>query len=170
MFYPELDEKESVGWPLVKQLFQAPFLLWELVIDLPDVHWLQIGVAVARIGLADMHKQVLVELEKQKCISGNERIQKWQMFHLLNASVGCYLTSVIRSQPLHLIAFIVISHHLSQGSHPFSFHLQHSWSSNVLCVFFEFISWSFFSCSHTCIVQCSFQLPDLLLISTFAIK
>lgn len=99
MFYPELDEKESVGWPLVKQLFQAPFLLWELVIDLPDVHWLQIGVAVARIGLADMHKQVLVELEKQKCISGNERIQKWQMFHLLNAELCWLLSDICYKKP-----------------------------------------------------------------------
>lgn len=99
MFYPELDEKESVGWPLVKQLFQAPFLLWELVIDLPDVHRLQIGVAVARIGLADMHKQVLVELEKQKCISGNERIQKWQMFHLLNAELCWLLSDICYKKP-----------------------------------------------------------------------
>lgn len=38
MFYPELDKKESVVWPFVKQLLQASFLLWELVVDLPDVH------------------------------------------------------------------------------------------------------------------------------------
>ncbi len=44
MFYPELDEKESIVWPFVKQLLQASFLLWEFVVDLPDVHRLQIGV------------------------------------------------------------------------------------------------------------------------------
>lgn len=76
MFYPELDEKESVVWPFVKKLLQASFLLRELVIDLPDVHRLQIGVAVARVGLADVHEQVLVELERQKCISGYEQSQK----------------------------------------------------------------------------------------------
>ncbi len=76
MFYPELDEKESIVWPFVKQLLQASFLLWEFVVDLPDVHRLQIGVAVARVGLADVHKQVLVELERQKCISGDEQSQK----------------------------------------------------------------------------------------------
>lgn len=71
-------------WPFVKQLLQASFLLWELVVDLPDVHRLQIGVTVARVGLANMHKQVLVELEKQKCISGGEQSQKCQMSSLLN--------------------------------------------------------------------------------------
>ena len=86
MFYPELDEKESVVLPFVKQLLQAPFLLGELVIDLPDVHRLQIGVTVARVGLADMHEQVLVELERQKCISGDKRNQIWQTSSLLMSS------------------------------------------------------------------------------------
>ncbi len=76
MFYPELDEKESVVWPFVEQLLQSTFLLGELVVDLPDVHRLQIGVAVARVGLADVHEQVLVELERQKCISGSGQSQK----------------------------------------------------------------------------------------------
>lgn len=76
IFYPELDEKESVVWPFVKQILQASLLLWELVVDLPDVHRLQIGVAVAWVGLADVYKQVLVELKRQKCISGVERSQK----------------------------------------------------------------------------------------------
>ena len=62
MLYPELDKKESVVWPFVKQLLQASFLLRELVVDLPDVHTLQQGVAVARAALADVHKQVLVVL------------------------------------------------------------------------------------------------------------
>lgn len=84
MFYPKLDEKESVVWPFVKQLPQASFLFWELVVDLSDIHRLQIGVAVARVGLANVHKQVLVELERQKCISGNEQSQKWQVSSLLN--------------------------------------------------------------------------------------
>lgn len=80
MFYPEFDEKESVVWPLVKQLLQSSFPLWELVIDLSDVHRLQIGVTVARVGLADVHKQVLVKLERQKCISGDEQGQRRQVF------------------------------------------------------------------------------------------
>lgn len=38
MPYPELDEKESIVWPFVKKVLQASFLLWELVIDLPNIH------------------------------------------------------------------------------------------------------------------------------------
>ena len=49
---------------LVKELLQTPLPLGELVVDLPDVHRLQVGVAVAGVGLADVHKQVLVELGK----------------------------------------------------------------------------------------------------------
>lgn len=63
-------------WPFVKQILQASLLLRELVVDLPDVHRLQIGVAVARVGLADVHEQVLVELKRQKYISGVERSQE----------------------------------------------------------------------------------------------
>lgn len=59
-------------WPFVKQLLQSSLLFWELVIDLPDVNRLQIWVTVAWVGLANMHKQVLVELERQKCKSGDE--------------------------------------------------------------------------------------------------
>lgn len=66
MFHPELDEEESVVRPFLKQLLEASLLFRELVVDLPDVHRLQIGVAVARVGLADVHKQVLVELEQTK--------------------------------------------------------------------------------------------------------
>lgn len=86
MIYPELDEKESVRWPFVKQLLQAPFLLWELIVDLSDVHGLQIGVAVARVGLTNVHKQVLVELQRQKRITGDEQSQKGQMSSLLNCT------------------------------------------------------------------------------------
>lgn len=63
-------------WPFVKKLLQASLLLRELVVDLPDVHRLQTGVAVAGVGLADVYEQVLVKLEKQKCLSGGEPSQK----------------------------------------------------------------------------------------------
>lgn len=36
--YPELDEEERVVWPFFKKLLQASFLLWELVVDLPNIH------------------------------------------------------------------------------------------------------------------------------------
>lgn len=42
--------------PFVEKLLEAPFLLREFVIDLPDVHRLQIGVAVGRVGLSDVNK------------------------------------------------------------------------------------------------------------------
>lgn len=63
-------------WPFVKKLLQASLLLRELVIDLPNVHRLQTGVAVAGVGLADVYEQVLVKLKKQKCLSGGEPSQK----------------------------------------------------------------------------------------------
>lgn len=56
IFYPKLDKKESILGPFVEKFLEAPFLLREFVIDLPDVHRLQIGVAVGRVGLADVHK------------------------------------------------------------------------------------------------------------------
>lgn len=64
--HPELDQVESVLRALAEQLLEAPLLLWELVVDLPDVHALQQGVAVARAALADVHKQVLVVLRGGK--------------------------------------------------------------------------------------------------------
>ncbi len=60
--HPELDQVESVLWAFGEQLLKAALLLGELVVDLPDVHTLQQGVAVARAALADVHKQVLVVL------------------------------------------------------------------------------------------------------------
>lgn len=76
MSYPELDQEESIVWPFVKKLLQASLLLRELVVDLPNVHRLQTGVAVAGVGLADVYEQVLVKLGKQKCLSGGEPSQK----------------------------------------------------------------------------------------------
>lgn len=63
-------------WPFVKKLLQASLLLRELVVDLPNVHRLQTGIAVAGVGLADVYEQVLVKLWKQKCLSGGEPSQK----------------------------------------------------------------------------------------------
>lgn len=53
-------------WPFVKQLLEASLLFRELVIDLSDIHRLQVGVAVAGVRLADVDKQVFVKLERQK--------------------------------------------------------------------------------------------------------
>lgn len=61
--HPELDQVESVLWALAEQLLEATLLLGELVVDLPDVHTLQHGVAVAHAALADVHEQVLVVLK-----------------------------------------------------------------------------------------------------------
>lgn len=55
-------------WPFVKQLLEAPLLFRELVVDLPDIHRLQVGVAVTWVRLADVDKQVFVKLERQKCL------------------------------------------------------------------------------------------------------
>lgn len=61
---PELDQVERVLGTFAEQLLQAAFLLGELVVDLPDVHALQQGVAVAQAALADVHEQVLVVLQE----------------------------------------------------------------------------------------------------------
>lgn len=60
---PELDQVESILGALAEQLLQAAFLFGKLVVDLPDVDALQQRVAVAQAALADVHKQVLVELQ-----------------------------------------------------------------------------------------------------------
>lgn len=60
--HPELDEKESVWLPFLKQLLQPSLLLRKLIIYLPDVHCLQVRVTEGGVGLTDVHKQVLVKL------------------------------------------------------------------------------------------------------------
>lgn len=72
ILYPKFDQKEGVMWPFVKKLLQSSFLLWELVVNLSDVHRLQIWVTVAGVGLANMYKQVFVELQRHKYISCTE--------------------------------------------------------------------------------------------------
>lgn len=74
--HPELNQEESVVRSFFKELLQAPLLLWELVIDLPNIHRLQAGVAVARVGLTDVHKQVLIKLEKQVPNNQDEELRK----------------------------------------------------------------------------------------------
>lgn len=64
--HPELDQIESVMRALAEQLLETALLLWELVVDLSDIHTLQQGVAVTRAALTDVHKQVLVVLEERK--------------------------------------------------------------------------------------------------------
>lgn len=62
--HPELNQEEGVVRPFFEELLEATLLLWELVIDLSNVHGLKTGVAVAGVGLTDVHKQVLIKLEK----------------------------------------------------------------------------------------------------------
>lgn len=73
--HPELDQVESVLWALAEQLLEASLLLGELVVDLPDVHTLQQGVAVTRATLADVHKQVLVVLRGETDELGEDEVQ-----------------------------------------------------------------------------------------------
>lgn len=80
--YPELDKEERVCWSFLKQLLQTSFLLREFVIDLPDVHSLQIRVRVCWVWLTNVHKQVLVELlrSEQRAISG--LMQQRESYHI----------------------------------------------------------------------------------------
>lgn len=104
MPYPKLDKKKSIVWPFVKKLLQASFLLWELVVDLPNIHWLQIGVAVAWIGLANVNEQVLVKLERQKkkkeqkCLSG---AKKGKCAKMLSVQY------TVRLSPLYLYLYLL---------------------------------------------------------------
>lgn len=64
--YPELHEEKGIGGSPFKELLEPALLLWEFVIDLADVHGFEVGVAVARAGLADVHEQVLVVLWREE--------------------------------------------------------------------------------------------------------
>lgn len=44
--YPELHEKKGIGRSPFKELLESTLFLWELVIDLADVHGFQVGVTV----------------------------------------------------------------------------------------------------------------------------
>lgn len=50
--------------PAIVQLPKATLFLWELVIDLPDVHTLEGGGARAGAVLADVYKQVPLVLRR----------------------------------------------------------------------------------------------------------
>lgn len=63
--HPELDQEESVLRAFLIELLEASLLLRELVIDLPDVHRLQQGVTVGRVGLTDVDKQVFAILQNE---------------------------------------------------------------------------------------------------------
>lgn len=60
--YPKFDEEEGVLGPTLIELFEATFLLRELVIDLADVHGLQQRITVRGVRLADVHKEVFAVL------------------------------------------------------------------------------------------------------------
>lgn len=45
--YPELHEKKGIGRSPFKELLESTLFLWELVIDLADVHGFEVGVTVA---------------------------------------------------------------------------------------------------------------------------
>ncbi len=63
--HPELNQEEGVLRSFSKQLLQPAFLLRKFVVDLTYVHCLQERVAVRMIRLADVHKQMLVVLQKE---------------------------------------------------------------------------------------------------------
>ncbi len=63
--HPELNQEEGVLRSFSKQLLQPALLLRKFVVDLTYVHCLQERVAVRMIRLADVHKQMLVVLQKE---------------------------------------------------------------------------------------------------------
>lgn len=64
--HPEFDEEESVLGAFLIKLLEAALLLWELVVDLPDVHSLQQRVTVGRVGLSNVDEQVFAVLQGGK--------------------------------------------------------------------------------------------------------
>lgn len=46
--YPEFHEKKGIRRSPFKELLESTLFLWELVIDLADVHGFEVGVTVAR--------------------------------------------------------------------------------------------------------------------------
>lgn len=63
MTYPEFNEEESVLRAFLVELFEPALLLWELVIDLPDVYGLEERVAVGGVGLSNVDKQMFAVLQ-----------------------------------------------------------------------------------------------------------
>ena len=74
MPYPELDQNEGVLWALLIELLQPTLLLRELVVDLSDVHCLQEGVAVGRVHLTDVDKQVFAILQNENVKTNRHRL------------------------------------------------------------------------------------------------
>lgn len=63
MTYPEFNEEESVLRAFLIKLFEPTLLLWELVIDLPNVYGLEERVAVGGVGLSNVDKQMFAVLQ-----------------------------------------------------------------------------------------------------------
>lgn len=63
--HPKFDEEKGILRTFSKEFLQASLLFGEFVVNLPDVHRLQQGVAVGVVGLPDVYKQVLVVLQKE---------------------------------------------------------------------------------------------------------
>lgn len=79
--HPELDQEEGVLRSFSKQLLQPTLLLREFVVDLTYIHCLQKRVVVWIIRLADVHKQMLVVLQKELRIRSMQHIH-WQTFFI----------------------------------------------------------------------------------------
>lgn len=60
--HPEFNKEEGVLRAFLIKLFEPALLLWELVIDLPDVHSFKERVAVGGVGLSNVDKQVFAVL------------------------------------------------------------------------------------------------------------
>lgn len=61
--HPEFNKEKCVLWAFLVKLFQAAFLLRELVVDLPDVHSFEQRVTVGGVGLSNVNKQVFAVLQ-----------------------------------------------------------------------------------------------------------
>lgn len=61
--HPEFNKEKRILWAFLVKLFQAAFLLRELVVDLPDVHSFEKGVTIGGVGLSNVNKQVFAVLQ-----------------------------------------------------------------------------------------------------------
>lgn len=83
MTYPEFNEEESVLRALLVELFEPALLLWELVIDLPDVYGLKERVAVGGVGLSNVDKQMFAVLQRTHTKRWMLNIESKENFRLL---------------------------------------------------------------------------------------
>lgn len=64
--HPKLYKEKGILGAFAKELLQAPLLFGEFIINLTNIHRLQQGIVVGVICLSDVHKEMLVVLDRKR--------------------------------------------------------------------------------------------------------